>query len=482
MLSFKQRTKIVCTIGPSSQSEDVLRQLIRSGMDVARLNFSHGDLATHARNITLIRRLAGEEGRIVAILQDLQGPRLRTGDLQQPLVVLDNGAEFTLTTRPVPGDATAVQVAAPHLPKHVKTGDTILIDDGQLELKVIETTNTDIRCSVVNGGPLGPHKGINLPDVSLSIPALTDKDCQDVRFGVEQGVDYIALSFVRSASDIAQLRDHLSTLGADIPIVAKIEKHEAIRNFKEILAAADAVMVARGDLGVETAPEEVPLLQKMIIRECNQAGKPVITATQMLSSMTEQPRPTRAEASDVANAILDGTDAVMLSAETALGKFPILAVQMMATIATKTEEVFPFAERLKMVGDTVAETVTDAISQATVEIAAELGAKAIITMTESGYTARMVARNRPKTPIIAVTPNLHTQRRLALVWGVEPLTVTQFEATDLLIRNAVVAAVSEGLVAEGDLTVITAGVPLGGMGRTNLLKVHVIGEESAYSH
>jgi pyruvate kinase len=471
-----RRTRIVCTLGPASSTEDVLRQMLHAGMDVARINMSHGDQATHARNIGLARRLAAEEGQNLAILLDLQGPRLRVGELQSGQATLRPGADYTLTTRLVPGDDRQVTVSYPELPADVRPGDRILLDDGLLELQVTATTATDVHCQVVTGGLLKPHKGLNLPGLSLSTPSLTDKDVADVAFAVAQGVDYIALSFVRRAADVQALKDLLKSLGAAIPIIAKIEKRQAVDDFAAILQIADGAMVARGDLAIETHLEDVPIFQKSLIKQCNAAGKPVITATQMLQSMIDNPRPTRAEASDVANAILDGSDAVMLSGETAVGSYPVPTVQTMARLAAVTEQALPYREWMNQAALAVACGTTEAISQATCEIAYELGARAIITATASGYTARMVARHRPSTPLIAVTANPVTQRRLALVWGVHALVVPQFRGTDEMMTSSVNAAVQAGIVKEGDIVLLTAGVPVGEAGRTNLLKVHVVGE------
>jgi len=471
------RTKIVCTLGPSSDSEGVLRGMMRAGMEVARVNFSHGDHAIHARRIAMVRRLAEEEGRVVAVMGDLQGPKLRIGDIAGGTVNLQEGAEFDLTVREVPGDERAVHFPHPQLLGDLAPGDRILLDDGKLELSVLSVTPTDIRCRVVVGGPLGSRKGVTIPKKGLSLPALTDKDLEDALFAVEQGVDYLALSFVRRPEDVLELRRFLARHGASVPIIAKIEKREAVEAFPAILEVSDGAMVARGDLGVESTPEEVPLFQKSLIRQANEAGKPVITATQMLSSMMENPRPTRAEASDVANAILDGSDALMLSGETAVGKYPVEAVQMMARIAETTEREFPYKEWARRIMADRTYTVTDAIGQATCELALELGAKAIITPTMSGYTARMVARHRPPIPIIATTPEPAVQRRLALVWGVHPLLITRFASTDEMLASSVQVAMREGFVQRGDLVIITAGVPLGGAGKTNMLKVHRVGEE-----
>ncbi|MEW6232550.1 MAG: pyruvate kinase [Chloroflexota bacterium] len=470
------RTRIVCTLGPATSTEGVLQGLIEAGMDVARINCSHGDHAAHGRSIQMVRQIAQAQRKVIAILLDLQGPRLRVGELATGQVVLRPGQEFTLTARSVPGDDREVFVHYPDLSKDVVPGNRILIDDGLLELSVLWAQGQDVRCRVVTGGILRPHKGMNLPSVQLSTPSLTDKDKEDTLFGIEQNVDYIALSFVRQAADVASLKGFLGQHGASIPVVAKIEKPEAVEAFGEILKEADGIMVARGDLGVEMAAEQVPLIQKSIIARCRQAGKPVITATQMLDSMIRNPRPTRAESSDVANAILDGTDAVMLSGETAAGAYPVEAARTMARIAQAAEEALPYQEMVSRASQAPATNVTDAIGQATCEIAYELGAGAIITATESGYTARMVAKHRPKTPIIGVTSNPATQKRLALVWGVHSLLAPRCRTTDEMFECAVQTSLQAGLISPGSLVVITAGVPVGSAGRTNLLKVHLVGE------
>lgn len=474
------RTKIVCTLGPATNDETTLRGLMQAGMDVARVNFSHGDHATHARMIEMLRRLATEEGKLCSVMADLQGPKLRIGDIAGGKVRLNDGDEFILTTRHVPGSREAVHLPHPEIVRDLTIGQRILLDDGQIELKVVGKTGTDLVCQVLIGGTLSPHKGVNLPGAQLRISSLTPKDRKDALFAAEQGVDFIALSFVRRPADVLELHHLLEMHNADLPIVAKIEKPEALVVFDEILEMSDGVMVARGDLGVETPPEEVPFHQKEIIRAANYAGKPVITATQMLQSMIEHPHPTRAEASDVANAILDGTDAVMLSGETAVGTYPIEAVRTMRTIAANAEEHLPRDRWAHFSSTGVDEghhiRSTEAISQATVDVALAVGAKAIVTSTMSGTTARMVARHRPSMPVIAATPNGQTLRQLALVWGVEPVIVQGFEHTDEMIHLTVEAACQAGIVSWGDVIVITAGIPFGGRGKTNFLKVHTVGE------
>jgi len=472
----QRRTKIVCTIGPATEPEQMLRELIRSGMDVARINFSHGDLAAHERNIANIRKVAGELNRVVAVLQDLQGPRLRIGDLKIPEVPLTAGEVVALTTNPTPTAPQEVPVQGADLSKDVRPGNRILIEEGLIELVVEQVSDGVVYCRVVNGGPLRSRKGINVPGVTLSVPTITDKDRRDLAFGIKTGVDFVALSFVRGADDVRAAREIIRNGGVKIPLIAKIEKHEAVDAFDEILEEADGIMVARGDLGVEIRLEAVPIVQKTIIQKCNQAGKPVITATQMLNSMIENPRPTRAEVSDVANAIFDGTDAVMLSGETAIGQYPLESVRTMVRIAVEAERDLPYEQLIAHAWTAKSTTITDSISRATVRIADELGAKAIVTMTTTGYTARMVARNRPRTPIIAATPFDSTRRQLALTWGVQSPLLKEYKDTDELISSAIEVAQSTGLATEGDHIVITGGVPLGIGSRTNFLKVHRLGE------
>jgi pyruvate kinase len=468
------RTKIVATIGPSSSSPEVMRAIIKLGVDVARLNFSHGTHAEHAANIANLRQIAKEERCVLGIMQDLQGPRLRVGDLAQSELLLVPGQEVVLTSEPIMGEGNVIPVRGVNLADDVKPGTVILIADGQIELRVRQIDAPRVIAEVVFGGPISSHKGINVPGVTLGIPSFTDKDRDDLAFGLSQGVDWVAMSFVRRAADIVEVREHINRAGADTPIMAKIEKHEAVDHFDEILEAADGIMVARGDLGIEIPAEEVPIIQKVIIDRCNRVGKPVVTATQMLNSMIENPRPTRAEASDVANAILDGTDAVMLSGETAVGKYPVEAVETMDRIAARAEEAFPFGEQLDWAREMVSLTPTEAISQATVEIAHELPAAAILTLTQNGSTARQVAKYRPRTPILAATPRPETQRRLAMTWGAEPLLVKMSGSSDEMIDAAVQAARDAGHLSSGDVVIITAGVPTGGAGKTNLLKIQVV--------
>ncbi|MFN2292467.1 MAG: pyruvate kinase, partial [Anaerolineae bacterium] len=478
------RTKIVCTIGPASREPDMLRQLILAGMNVARLNFSHGDHRFHGENITRVREIAAELGRQIAILADLQGPKLRVGDMGPEGVALLADETIVLTNRPIVGHGAGaggelaeapLQYAS--LPQEVHPGDRILIDDGLLDVQVLEATSTDIQCRVVTGGLLKSNKGLNLPNAALSIPALTEKDWDDLEFALSAGVDWIALSFVRSADEVQQLKKRIAELcefGRPVPVIAKIEKPEALDQIDAIIAASDGIMVARGDLGIETAPEKVPMVQKTIITKCNAAGVPVITATQMLDSMIRNPRPTRAEASDVANAILDGTDAVMLSGETAAGEYPLAAVQTMVQIAREVESTYYGQwERPSYIQRPVP-TVTEALSHATCETAHDLGAAAIVSATASGSTALALARYRPVCPILAVTPSPMIQRRLLLSRGVWPLLGKRAENTDDMLEGAIEAAVESKLISPGDMVVITAGISPNMPGSTDLMKVETV--------
>ena len=467
-------TKIVCTIGPASHSPDVLRELIDSGMDVARINFSHGDHTSHSEAIGHIRALAAELDRPIAILGDLQGPKLRVGHLPAAGIVLRGGKQVKLTVDPSVTDAIPLQYH--DLPRLVTAGDRILLDDGLLELEVIGATATTIAAEVITGGTLHANKGINLPRADASIPAITEKDIEDLRFALAQQLDWIALSFVRTPEEVAELRGLIRRWGqpGQLPqIIAKIEKPEAVANIEAIIQACDGIMVARGDLGIELPTEDVPMVQKQIITLCNQAGRPVITATQMLDSMMRNPRPTRAEATDVANAVLDGADAVMLSGETAAGKYPVQAVQVMARIVSRAEgDISPRRTRPHI--SAKMHFVAQAIAHAASELAADLGAAAIIAPTTSGYTARQLSRYRPGIPIVAVTPNPMVQRQLNLHWSVFPLLSQRRATTDEVINDAVQAAVGHGLVKEGDIVVITAGSASSTPGATDLIKVHLI--------
>ncbi|BAF60395.1 pyruvate kinase [Pelotomaculum thermopropionicum SI] len=472
-----RRTKIVCTIGPASDDVEVIKKLLRAGMNVARLNFSHGTHEEHGRRIASIRRAAGEVGKNVAIMLDTKGPQIRLGYFKEEPVILSQGDMVSLTTQDVKGDKERIPVNYPGLPGDVRPGDTVLVADGLIALKVLSTNETEIRCRVENGGELTSQKGVNVPGVPVNLPAVTDKDVEDIRFGIEQRVDFIAASFIRKKADVLAIRQLLEEAGADIDIISKIESREAVDNLDDIIKVSDGIMVARGDLGVEIPAEEVPLVQKIIIEKCNRAGKPVVTATQMLESMIHNPRPTRAEASDVANAIFDGTDAVMLSGETAAGKYPVEAVETMARIAERAEAALRYEEILvKKRAFSSRRNVTDAISYATCATAQDLGAAAIITATESGYTAKNVSKYRPQAPVVAVTPHARVMRKLALVWGVQPLLAGAGRSTDEMMAAAVEVSLSAGLIKAGDLVVITAGVPAGVRGTTNLIRVHTVGE------
>ncbi len=471
-----RRTTIVCTIGPATETIEILEKLILSGMNVARMNFSHGTHEDHARRLAVVRQAAANVGKNIAVMLDTKGPEIRLGYLEKGSVRLKTGDTVYLTTENIKGNEQILPVSYRGLPKDVKPGDLVLISDGLIALRVNSIAGERIECTVENGGELTSQKGVNVPGVYVKLPAITERDEQDIIFGIEQNFDFVAASFVRRANDVLTIRKIIEDNGGHMDIIAKIENQEAVNNLDEIIEVSDAIMVARGDLGVEIPPEEVPLIQKTIINKCRQAGKPVITATQMLESMILNPRPTRAEASDVANAIFDGTDAVMLSGETAAGKYPVEAVETMARIAARAESSIKYGDLLNSYRRLHCKTVTDAISHATVATAQDLGAAAIITSTETGYTAQMVSKYRPQAPIIAVTTQKTVLRKMALVWGVEPLLVGQSEDTDSMIAAAVDASLTAGLIKAGDLIIITAGVPVGVHGTTNLIKVHTVGD------
>ncbi|GIO88464.1 pyruvate kinase [Paenibacillus faecis] len=467
-----RKTKIVCTIGPSSESLDNTKKLIMAGMNVARLNFSHGDFEEHGNRIKTIRQASEELGKSIAILLDTKGPEIRTGKLKEEPIELVQDEFITLTTEEILGDKDRISITYKELPGDVEVGSTILIDDGLIGLTVVDIQGTEIKCRIVNGGTIKSKKGVNVPGVNISLPGITEKDANDIIFGIEQGIDFIAASFVRKASDVLEIRQLLERHNAThIQIISKIENQQGVDNLDEILEVSDGLMVARGDLGVEIPAEDVPLVQKRMIEKCNRVGKPVITATQMLDSMQRNPRPTRAEASDVANAIFDGTDAIMLSGETAAGKYPVESVLTMSRIAEKAESALEYREIFIKQSNAQQTTVTEAISQAVANSALDLNAKAIITSTETGYTARMVSKYRPKAPIIAVTTEDQTLRRLALNWGVTPVKGQLASSTDEMFDNAMKGGLDSGLVKEGDLVVITAGIPLGRSGSTNLVKI-----------
>lgn len=475
-----RRTKIVCTIGPASEKEEVLRELIKAGMNVARLNFSHGDYNVHGERIRLIRKLSEELEVPIPILQDLQGPKIRVGEIENDKVLLKDNEEIALTSKETLGNERLVFVNYPYLLEDVNIGDRILIDDGLIELKVINKKEDKLICHIIHGGYLSSRKGVNFPDSILRVSPLTEKDKRDVLFGIERKVDFIALSFVQRASDILELKEIIELNDAQIPVIAKIEKREAVNNFKEILEVADGIMVARGDLAIEISNEEVPLIQKRIIKETRLAGKPVITATQMLISMVNNPTPTRAEVSDVANAILDGTDALMLSNETATGKYPIESVKMMDKIARRVEEEFPYDSFLQEAN--CHKNITEAITYSTCQIAKEIEASAIVTATHSGFTARHISKYRPKSPIFAITHFPEVQRRLNLSWGVTPLLTEVFYNTDEMFEKSTKILIQKNYVKRGDTVVITAGIPMGISGMTNLIKVHVISDVVGQGH
>jgi pyruvate kinase len=470
-----RKTKIVCTLGPASDNLDTLRKLILQGMNVARLNFSHGSHAQHRTRIQNIRQLAQAEGKTIAILLDTKGPEIRIGALQAPSIRLETGHPFVLTTEEVFGDSHRVAVTYKGCPDDVSLGTKILIDDGLIGLTVERVEGTEIYCKVSHGGTLKSHKGVNIPGIRVNLPSITAQDVQDILFGIEQEVDFIAASFVRKPQDVMAIRQILDEHRAQIQVIAKIESREGIENVDAILEVSDGLMVARGDLGMEIPVEEVPLVQKEMIRKCNRSGKPVITATQMLDSMQRNPRPTRAEASDVANAILDGTDAIMLSGETAAGKYPVEAVNTMARIALRTEAAINYQALWRQSVREIETNITDSISQAVVYTAHRLRSTAIITPTQSGFTARMVSKYRPQSPIIAITPHEQVLRRLALVWGVYPLFGSHCGTTDAVFQTAISTALSNGYIKQGDLVMITAGVPIGQIGTTNLMKVYIVG-------
>ena len=467
MINNIKKTKIVCTLGPASENEETLRELIKNGLNVCRLNFSHGSHEEHKGRMDLVKKLREELNMPTAILLDTKGPEIRTGKFDVPEVFLEEGQTFTITMKDVIGDKERCTVSYKGLANDVKPGDTILIDDGLVGLTVKEVNNDDIVCEVQNSGIVKNHKGVNVPGVKVNLPAITEKDRSDIEFGIEQGIDFIAASFVRKVSDVLAIREILEENNAEhIKIISKIENQEGVENLDEIIEVSDGIMVARGDLGVEIPTEEIPVVQKLMIKKCNEAGKPVITATQMLDSMIRNPRPTRAEVTDVANAIYDGTDAIMLSGETAAGKYPVEAVKTMATIAKRAEETM----RNRRDKINKSKNVTDAISYATCTTAMDLEAKAILSSTASGHTARMVSKFRPDCPIVATTSNESVRRQLALTWGVLPLMREKSANIDHVIVNSIEAAKTSNYVSKDDVVVITAG----GGETTNLIKVETV--------
>ncbi|MBS0013904.1 MAG: pyruvate kinase [Desulfobacterales bacterium] len=468
------KTKIVCTIGPACADVHILTRMIHAGMSVARLNFSHGGRENHAEMIQMVRTASEETGVPVAILQDLRGPKIRVGEVQPPGIHLKTGETLVLTTiEAEAGQGNRVSVSYPHLPEDVSVGDTILLADGLMEMVVTRITKTEVHCEVITGGTLTSHKGINLPSGSVRTPAITEKDKADLAFGLSQDVDYVAMSFVRHSEDVRQAKEIISHAGCSTPVIAKIEKHEALKDIDNIMDVSDGIMVARGDLGVEIPLENVPGTQKMLVKKGNEAGKPVIIATQMLRSMLDSPRPTRAEATDVANAVLDGADALMLSEETATGNHPVRAVEYMSRIAKVTEEKYPYEKSFQEILQT---RISESVAHATCILSDHLAARAIIATTKSGYTAHQIARFRPKSRIIAVSPDIRTVRQLALYWGCLPGLMDYTKDTDEMFDRASEFAIEKGHAKKGDLVVITAGHPMWEAGTTNMITVRRLGD------
>ena len=472
-----RKTKIICTLGPASDTEEVLREMIKAGMNVARFNFSHGSHEEHQKKLDVIKKLRKEMDIPLATLLDTKGPEIRLGLIEGGKAVLEDGDTFVLTTEEIMGDKTRASISFKDLPKDVKEGDTILIDDGLIELRVEKVTATEITCTVMNGGKISDRKGVNVPNVDLSMEYLSEKDRSDIEFGIQAGFDFIAASFVRCAQDVLQIREILESNGCNtIKIIAKIENAQGVNNLDEILRVSDGIMIARGDMGVEIPLEDVPVIQKMIIQRVYNSGKYVITATQMLDSMMNHPRPTRAEATDVANAIYDGTSVIMLSGETAAGKYPVESVRTMAKIAERTENDINYHRRFLEHDADQNRDVTNAISHATCSAAYDLEASAIITVTQSGQTARMISKYRPQMPIIGCTTQTATYRHLSMSWGVVPVLCEEQNTEDALFKHAISRSKEYNLLKDGDLVVITAGVPLGIPGTTNLLKVQTVGD------
>ncbi len=472
-----RRTKIVATLGPASNELETIKELIRSGLNAARINFSHGTYESHEETINKLIQARTELNAPVPLILDTKGPEIRIKTFAKDKIYLQQGSTFTLTTEDIEGDEERVSVTYKNLPLDLKRGSRVLIDDGLIELKVKNLTETEIECLVINSGFLGSRKGVNIPDVYVNLPSLTPKDVEDIKFGIKMGFDYVAASFVRSASDVIGIRKVLEENdGRSIQIIAKIESRDGVNNIDEILEVADGIMVARGDLGVEIPPEEVPLVQKLLISKANKKGKPVITATQMLESMVNNPRPTRAEANDVANAIFDGSDAVMLSGETAKGDYPVESVRMMARIAEKTENSIDYGKALALHHSRNQINITNAISYATCTIASDLKASCIVAVTKSGFTARMVSRYRPHCTILACTPDVRTWRQLNLIWGCLPNMTEVVSKDDEVFELAIKKAKETNLAKNGDKIVIAAGVPVGLSGTTNTIKVHIVGD------
>lgn len=472
-----RKTKIICTLGPSTMEENILRELMLEGMNVARLNFSHGDHKQHAKTLERIRKMRDELELPIAALLDTKGPEIRVRTFENGKIMLEPDQKFTLTTRDIIGNQDIVSITYQDLPKDIHAGMKILIDDGLIELNVLEVGETDIVCQVENGGPVSNNKGVNVPNCNLSMPFISSKDYEDILFGVEQNVDFIAASFVRTAEDVLSIKEILKKQKCTtIRLIAKIENMQGVQNIDEIIAVSDGVMVARGDMGVEIPLEDVPVLQKKIIKKCILAGKIVITATQMLDSMMKNPRPTRAEATDVANAIYDGTSAIMLSGETAAGVYPVESLQTMVKIAERAEEDINYRSRFAQNKEFLNSDVTTAISHATCTTSMDLDAAAIITVTSSGRTAHMISKYKPDCPIIGCTSNASVWRQLSLAWGVEPLIIPEYQNTRDLFNSSVVAANKAGYVKTEEIVILTAGVPIGIKGTTNILKVQIVGE------
>lgn len=471
-----RKTKIICTLGPATEDISVMKQLMLEGMNVARCNFSHGDYEYHLSNLNKIKKLREELDLPIATLLDTRGPEVRIGDFKNGKIELKKGQIFTLTTRDIDGDESQVSITYKNLVNDVKLGDRILIDDGLIEMVVQNLTETDIVCKVLNGGMISNHKGVNVPDVELTMPFISRKDYEDIVFGIENGYDFVAASFTRTAEDIMEIRKIFQEKKCKtMNIIAKIENMQGVNNIEEIIRVADGIMIARGDMGVEIPLEDVPVIQKQIIKKARDAGKQVITATQMLDSMMKNPRPTRAEATDVANAIYDGTSAIMLSGETAAGMYPVEALKTMVRIAKRTEKDIDYKGRFEAGRYKVKGNITNAISHATCTTALDLNAAAIITVTKTGGTARMVSKYRPLCPIIGGSPDEYVCRQLNLSWGVIPVKLENQVKTDDLFEHAVDVAMKKGILKQGDLTVITAGIPLGVPGTTNMIKVHIAG-------
>lgn len=472
-----RRTKIVCTLGPATNEKETMKKLIQNGLDAARINFSHGTYESHADTIAKLKEARAELNAPIPLILDTKGPEIRIKTFRDGKIRLEEDAEFTLTTREVEGDETIVSVTYADMPKDLQKGSRVLIDDGLIELRVESITETDVHCKVINGGTVSSRKGVNLPGVKVNLPSLMEKDIADLKFGVENGFDMVAASFIRSAADVVNIRRVLEENGGGhIHIISKIENREGVENIDSILEVSDGIMVARGDLGVEIPPEEVPLVQKMLIAKANMRGKPVITATQMLESMVHSPRPTRAEANDVANAIFDGSDAIMLSGETAAGAYPLEAVETMARIAKKTESSIDYGS--KMVGTTepARVNITNAISRAACAAAAELNTAAISTITRSGFTARMISKHRPVCPILAGTADECVWRQMNLIWGCKPLLYHGELPKGGVFDTALKIAVSSGMLKNGDTVVSALGMPLGFSGATNTLRVDIVGD------